>query len=153
MQARHDHKPLWTAGDIYQALAGLVEGDIIPASVYIHDYANGGIPEWTIRERQESGILTILTLIDPATPHKNRPELAPGVTGYAALELFLAPERVLTGPVYLYYPGCVRARTKLSDARQEARRIAERLSGVAQGSYEPRPGYGYRKVTLEQSSL
>ena len=115
-------------------LARLQPGELVPPHIYISDYATGLIPEWTVVERERHGILTILTLIDPATPHTNLID----PTGYVAHEIFAAPERVLCSPAYLWRPGGIKRRNQFCDIRQEARKIAERLAGVKHGSYEPR---------------
>lgn len=120
---RRDNVPLHTSEEIYSVIAGMHVGDVIPAQVYIHDYADGSIPEWTIAEIEQHDFLLIVTFIDPSSTAQSITQECMVSIG---LDVFFAPEKTLSAPTYLYYPGCEHARNMLCDIRQEARKISER---------------------------
>ena len=91
------------------------KGACIPAQIFIHDYAHGSIPDWTIVEIEQYDFLLVLTLIDPASCSESSID---GCVVSAALGVFL-PERTLSGPTFLYFLGCIHARNMLCDIRQD----------------------------------
>jgi hypothetical protein len=138
--------PLYKASEIHAVLVALAVGDLVPHQVLINDYKSGIIPAWSVAEREESGILTVLTLIDLNT---QKSDVFSQGSAYCAYDVFTAPERVLAGPMYLYFPGCIHARNQLGDIRQDARVMAERMAGVKQGLWEPSPGTGKKAKERE----
>jgi hypothetical protein len=111
---RWDCVPLHEASAIHAVLVGLFTHDVVPPEIYISDYENGEVPQWEVVEREEHGILTILTLIDKIQP-------------LAGVEVFACATKILAGPHYRYSPGCVKARNPLCDIRQNARQMADRM--------------------------
>jgi hypothetical protein len=54
------------AEELYNLLAPLQVGDLVPSSVYVADYADGGRPVWTVAGRKELGAGGVqLDLEDP----------------------------------------------------------------------------------------
>ncbi|BCL83142.1 hypothetical protein ccbrp13_56070 [Ktedonobacteria bacterium brp13] len=117
MQARADNKPLSDARAIHGVLASLKLGERVPLNILINDYANGGIPEWTVCEREEDGHYAILTLTDESNIH---------YPNKAALDIFTCPDKTLGGRLYQWFPGCIHARNMFGDIRQHARAMCDR---------------------------
>lgn len=127
MSWRRDTPPLYDEAAIYAAVAHLAIGQMLPLQVFVSDYDNGSIPRWQIAERE--GCFT--TLIDLDTLHRS----LYGERCYVGIDMIFLPTRCLYGKHYTYFPGCTHARNTFGDARQEARKIAERLAGVKQMSF------------------
>lgn len=115
MMRRGSHKPLCLAEDVFRVLSSLQVGDPVPVNILIHDYVNDGIPAWVVAEREESGVLIMLTLIDESGTSCHR----------TAIDVFTCPAKTLGGRLYQYYPGCVHARNMFADIRQHARAMCD----------------------------
>ena len=79
---------------IYEVLAALQVGDVAPPELYIADYEDGGIPQWTLISRRPTGAPEQLELIF----EDRTPQTVP-LDMWAAHAADLLPRRgVLTWP-------------------------------------------------------
>jgi hypothetical protein len=53
--------------ELYNLLAPLQPGDLVPSSVYVADYADGTRPAWTVVEREEIGAGGVRLVLEDAT--------------------------------------------------------------------------------------
>lgn len=113
---RRDCMPLSQASAIHEVLSHLEIGDVIPQEIYIRDYKRGGIPTWIVREREVTGLVVDLVVVDESLPHK-----------HIAMVVLSAPAKTLGGQLFQYFPGCGQARNMFADIRQRGRQISENM--------------------------
>lgn len=122
LRKRSQVRPLDHAAAIWDVLSRLPIGSEVPFQVRILDYENGEIPVWIVKEREECGIVQILTVLDRATLATNWSGIEEGL----AVEVFISPYKALIAPVYKWFPGCEKRRDKLGDFRQHARQMNDK---------------------------